>query len=193
MSNLLEFLDDIVESTAISPSQLSGEVKKLNINTVDNLPILSINIRGLKSNFNLLLLFIQSLKIRISIIALCETWLSENDESLFSIPGYTRYNINRSTRGGGLMMFVSDNVISDIVTNMTLINDIFESLCVKLIIKNNAHYVDLIYRIRSSSLDLFVDEIDRVILQSIPLMDVFVATWILTCWGLQPMQGLISP
>ena len=72
------------------------------------------------------------------------------------------------------MMFVSDNVISDIVTNMTLINDIFESLCVKLIIKNKVHYVDLIYRIPSSSLDLFVDEIDRINLQNIPLMDVII-------------------
>ena len=172
--DLLKLPDETIESASIKPSKLASEIKNMNMNLCDNISILSVNIRGMKSNFNQLLLFLQSLKIPINIITICETWLNDHDEILFNIPGYTQYSISRSTRGGGLMMFVTDNLISNAISNFTFINDIMESLSVKIIVENKVHLVDLLYRVPSTGQDDFVNELNRLILQKIQPQNVVI-------------------
>ena len=67
------------------------------------------------------------------------------------------------------MIFVTDNLISSAVPDFTFINNIMESLSVKIIVKNKVHLVDLLYRVPSTGQDDFVNELNRVISQKYSL------------------------
>ena len=70
--------------------------------------LLHFNIRSLKSHYDELLLFLISLKVKPTVIALTETWLNGIDhlESM-SFPGFSKSIAkNQRTRGGGIGLLV---------------------------------------------------------------------------------------
>ena len=171
-NTLLDFTDNIIESAAIQPHKLTTEIKKLELNLNDYVSLISLNIRGIKTNFNLLLLLLKSIKVPVSILALCETWLNDGEELLFNIPGYTRYTINRKTRGGGLIIYILDNFTSHIASDISLVNDNIESLFIKVQIKNKVYYFGNIYRNPTSRISNFINDLDNIILKDMPLNNV---------------------
>ena len=72
----------------------------------NNLSILNLNIRGVKSNFPLLKTFLSQVGVPIKIIVLTESHLDEGVESLFNLSGYRRFTMNRSSFGGGIAAYV---------------------------------------------------------------------------------------
>lgn len=77
-----------------------------------NVTILYMNIRSLRCNFDELRIFIESFSNKPDIIALTETWLTENDSlPSFSIDGFiTPIVKNRSTRGGGVALYIKNSL-----------------------------------------------------------------------------------
>lgn len=78
----------------------------------DSLPAMTfstfhMNIRSLPKNYDLLTHHLSCLKHEFTVIALSETWLSNDVESLYDLPNYTAVHYNReSRRGGGVSLFV---------------------------------------------------------------------------------------
>ena len=97
--------------------------------------------------------------------------MTDGDKVLFNIPGYIMYNINRESRGGALLVFISDTLTSNIVQNLSFISDTTESLVLKLNIKNKGHFICIIYRNPSGSIPNFLTEIEERILCMLPLVD----------------------
>jgi len=87
-------------------------------NTSDhNLSIIHINARSLNKNINNIELLLNSLNYKFSVIAVTETWL-EGDQAQTApyIPGYYCHLRSRSERrGGGLALYVKDDMKSDII------------------------------------------------------------------------------
>ncbi len=74
--------------------------------TNSNVQILHVNIRSLPYNYNEFLSFIQRQEIGYNIILLTETWLTDADDQLYPIPGYSHLSINRLNRkGGGIRIY----------------------------------------------------------------------------------------
>ena len=73
------------------------------------------NIRGLLNNFSLLETFVNTANSKIDILSLSETHITNSDfmdnESLYSLPGYTFINRNRkSGKGGGVAIYVKNGI-----------------------------------------------------------------------------------
>ena len=75
---------------------------------------LHINIRGLAKKFDQLknmLLSLQQQKLHVDFIMLCETFLTDLNQSLYTLPGYNMFCLNRSDMSkGGICLYASDNL-----------------------------------------------------------------------------------
>ena len=71
---------------------------------------MTINMRSVCNKFNEFIGHLSKLKGNITFILLTETWLSEAVDLLYEIPGYISYNMYRNGRGGGLKLYVLENL-----------------------------------------------------------------------------------
>ena len=75
--------------------------------------ILFLNIQSLRNHHDQLKILVASLKWQPYVVALCETWLSDNDPlELYNLDGYQEgVFVNRQkSRGGGLAFFIKDQI-----------------------------------------------------------------------------------
>ena len=75
--------------------------------------ILFLNIQSLRNHHDQLKFLVASLKWQPSVVALCDTWLSDNDPlELFNLDGYQKgIFVNRQkSRGWGLAFFIKDQI-----------------------------------------------------------------------------------
>ena len=80
-----------------------------NFDNVNELSILNFNIRSLSKNLDSFLFFLDSLTTKFDFIVLTETWTTNFDKDLFSIPGYKSFHFVRQGRsGGGVAIYVKD-------------------------------------------------------------------------------------
>ena len=168
---LLKHVECPTDSTFTKPTKILKEITEFNPCNIDNLSLISINIRSIRKNFNLLLLFLKSIKIPISIISICETWLYDGEEQLFNISGYNQYFVNRSnnSRSGGLIVYVANHLHSFPMDNLSMIHQFFDSLFIKVFIGNKAHIFGSVYRSTSNSLTSFIQSFKVVILDNLPM------------------------
>lgn len=84
------------------------------VSGVDDLVLLSLNVRSLVNKLSLFEIFLDSMShsgVKIDIILLTETFLSEGNSEFYNLPGYKSYHMTRPARGGGGMVFyVRDNI-----------------------------------------------------------------------------------
>ena len=85
----------------------------------DNLSVINVNLRGLNSNFSLLLTFISELKTTIKVIAITESHLDEDSVGLFKINGYRKTFINRSKFAGGVIAYIHHSLNSQLMNDTT--------------------------------------------------------------------------
>ena len=65
------------------------------------------NCRSLASNFIKLKESITSLEVKFDVIALSESWLSDNDNDIFCLEGYDILSCSRlNTKGGGVVLYI---------------------------------------------------------------------------------------
>ena len=60
----------------------------LNENTVGKLSVLHVKVRSLNKYLDNLLILLQSIKYKFSILAICETWETNSNVDIFQISGY---------------------------------------------------------------------------------------------------------
>lgn len=94
-----------------------------------------LNIRSLPSNYDNFIHYLSSLRHNFSVIALSETWLTEDSKEMFKIPKYKsvhRVRVNRS--GGGVSLFFEENYDFKIREDLILktVQDDVESLFLEL-------------------------------------------------------------
>ena len=102
-------------------------------------------------------MYLQQISIAFSVIILSETWLSSVHE-LIDIPGYAGFHsIREGWRGGGVSIFVKSSLSSDVVTQLSVVNEYYENIAVKLHINGKSYTVLGTYRPPSASLTHFND------------------------------------
>ena len=92
-----------------------NELNSLSSQDKSYLNALHLNIRSVNCNLSDFMLVLDQIKIKFSIIVLSETYLF-SDENAPNIEGYTAFSVsrdrNRVHRGGGLLVYVSDEISS---------------------------------------------------------------------------------
>jgi hypothetical protein len=72
-------------------------------------------------------------------LVLTETWF--NDSNIYDIEGYVGYHVYRqASKGGGVSIYVSTNLKSDLISELSFIGDTFEICSVKVIICNDVYF-----------------------------------------------------
>ena len=110
--------------------------------------VLHVNVRSLNKNFNKLLLFLDSIQFRFSVITVTETWTTSTTEHLYKIPGYICCIKSRADgRGGAVALYVQDSLcyrpLGDL--NVSECAD-FEFVCVHLNVNCSLYNINVVYR-----------------------------------------------
>ena len=132
--------------------------------------ILFANIRSLRKNFGDLLEMLESLDHIFSLIILNETWLEESEHDLFQMEGYDLFSSSRNRHGGGVLIYVKQNINALSQEQLTHINPFFESLFLKIKLKSKTLTIGTVYRPPSSTHNIndFFDEFNNKILSILP-------------------------
>ena len=131
-ANFPEYVPDVVNYVApncvyLNVDDLSPFICSL------SLSILMLNIRSLKKNFdNFIATFYDYVK-SFSCIIFTETWLSDERDKIFNIPGFYCCNLYRNHYGGGIKIYIRNCIQSKIMENSIVINDLIEMLTVELL------------------------------------------------------------
>ena len=117
------------------------------LNNTNELKILHINIRSLEGKFDKLSAFIHSLKHKIDVLCVTETWLKPENEYLFNLPNYASYHLSRTTREhGGVSIFVHNRLKSKQLSKYSAVDEEIEINTVKVSISKTDYNICAIYR-----------------------------------------------
>ena len=127
-----------------------------------SLSILVVNIRSCKKNFdNFISSFSQCIE-SFACLVFIETWLSEDIDIIFDIPGFYCHNIYRNHYGGGIKLYLKNCIQSKILSDFTVIEDTLEMLTVKLVFCDIKYILMCIYHPPTSCSIKNVDFVDSL-------------------------------
>ena len=137
--------------------EFNGMLIQRNID--NNFSVWHVNARSLHKNLDYLQVYIRTLNLNFSVIAISETWANNDSMSLLNISGYNSTFKNRTSgRGGGVALFVSNCFKFTVRDDLSVFNnDYFESIFIELtntVLGNRI--IGAVYRPPGYSPDLFM-------------------------------------
>ena len=133
--------------------------------------VLMLNIRSCKRNFNQFLACFCNVISHFSCILLTETWLTADVDNVFNIPGFYCFDLYRNRYGGGLKLYVKNNIQARVLHEFTFINNLFEMISIELIFEKNKALFCGIYHPPTSSVQHNLDFIESLSNQLRPLVN----------------------
>jgi len=153
----------------ISQYYTADSFNSLNSINETDLRIISLNIRSLIGHHDELIALLSNLKHRFNIICLEESWLKESETNMYTIEGYKSHHslrpiINDKRPGGGVSVYVSDELQAECIPDTKLSLPFIESIFLKISLNNSKHIIiGTIYRPPSGDTNRFIDELCRMI------------------------------
>ena len=119
----------------------------------------------MNKNFNKLLLFLDSIQFRFSVIAVVETWTTSTTEHLYKIPGYICCIKSRADgRGGGVALYVQDSLCYRPRDDLNVFECAdFEFVCVQLNVNCSLCNITVVYRPSGGALSSFNENYNRLV------------------------------
>ena len=113
--------------------------------------VLHINIRSAPKNLHSLEVLLSNLSIKFSVIGLSETWFTELNLHHYGINSYNcEHKIRQERRGGGVSLFIDDNIDYKIRSDLDVLNDNVESI-----------FIEISKDVYSTNKDLIIGQIYR--------------------------------
>ena len=135
--------------------------------TDNGLSIMCFNIRSFSKNGEEFLGYLHNCGHPFDAIILTETWAKNETQSLCHIPGYQAVHNNRPDRtGGGVSIFIKDNVEFDVIDDLNKSSDDIEMLGIKLILDktvNSSMNLTGIYRPPNGNTEVFMSSLSNAI------------------------------
>ena len=132
--------------------------------TSKDFKIIHINIRSVATNGENFQHFLSNLNIRFDVICLSETWSNESSLSMnHYFPSYRLFSSNRQSnkQGGGVAILVSNALKAELIENLTLNDDEFESVFVKILLSDqNKAVLGCIYRPPNNNHNSFLEKLN---------------------------------
>ena len=110
-----------------------------------SLSICMLNIRSCKKNFDNFMANFCDYVNTFSCIIFTETWLTEDRDKIFDIPGFYCHNLYRNQYGGGIKLYVKNCIKSKILDECTVINNLCEILTVELFLSDCKFLLMMVY------------------------------------------------
>ena len=133
----------------------------------DDFSVLHLNIRSLQKNFDSFRMFVNECKTTFDVICLSETWRETevSNNTLYALPNYTIIELPRDSgkRGGGLLMYLSNNHSYSIRKKFITSNKNFESLFIEVVSKNKNIVVGVLYKPPNGKCDVFKNHLKSII------------------------------
>ena len=124
--------------------------------------VISQNIRSLNKNFDEFFHDVE--RINFDVIALTETWLSNDVAQLYTkYQNYSGTFLNRNSIGGGVGFFVSNVLQYDVIDDLTYNESDIECLFIKLNYYNHMIIIGNIYRPPKGDTNIFIDKIETLL------------------------------
>lgn len=134
------------------------------------LKIAHLNVRSLINSFNNFATLITGSNYKV--FAVTETWLTPDvDSELVNIPGYNFYRCDRLTRGGGVGVYVSNQLNCQLIELDIPNNDRIEYIWLKLKINCKSYAIGTFYRPPKNNLLEGIQCIDQALSLIIPTVD----------------------
>ena len=109
------------------------KTKCIDIKTRNTLSLCHLNIRSMRANLSSFEICLNNMNYNFSVIGLSETWLRDHNCNLYNIENYTFTEVHRTERaGGGVGLFVKDDIPFHVRTDMCGITDIYECVFVEI-------------------------------------------------------------
>lgn len=127
--------------------------------------ILLYNINSIPRNLEKFLLSVSMHENRhlINLMAFCETKLSDDIEHLYHIEGYTLITNNRNSYGGGVCLYLKNEISFNTLWESSIKNDVLESLFVRANFVNETVTVGVLYRRPNGSILLFLEVLENIL------------------------------
>lgn len=138
----------------------NNEQFNCSVKTEKQFSIIHFNSRSLYANFHNITHYLNQCKQPFNIIAISETWITNEKGSDFEIKGYEMCYINRENKkGGGVALYVDQNLNYKVVENMsTVVDDLLECVTIEVCREKKKNViVSCIYRSPGSNIDSFKD------------------------------------
>ena len=88
----------------------NSKLSKMNIQS-NNFSMLGTNIRSMPKNLSKLKCYLETLDHKFTIHGFTESWISDHSDGLYGMQGYkVEHNYRKDRRGGGVSLFISDEV-----------------------------------------------------------------------------------
>ena len=155
-ADLDEVDSDIVYSNRSNCSYLDLNSYNDLVHPRNNFSLLFMNVNSLsKHHDSIVSQFTSNLSLP-KVFGFCETKLSEHNQNLFSLPGYTGVFNSKNSRSGGLALFIKSDIQFEIISQNNFMFETLESLCVKIYVNGDILTLCLVYRRPGTSVDDFM-------------------------------------
>lgn len=131
-----------------------NEFSKLKLQP-NSFSIIHVNIRSARENFSSLESLLSLNKQCFDVIALTETWLSENTDHTYNLLGYKKFSLYRNGRGGGITVYVKGSHAVELVNGLSFMSEITEVLTLNIHNANINFNFSCVYRPPSTSIHDF--------------------------------------
>ena len=140
-----------------------------NTSVRETFSILHHNIRSAPANLKSLELYLSNLNLSFSVVCLSETWLTDSNASLFTLPEYNHESlIRKHRRGGGVSILIKEGFNYRRREDLSLSNDSVECLTIELTssgcntVLNNT-LITVIYRPPNTAIESFIDVMEPIL------------------------------
>lgn len=121
---------------------------------------LFMNIRSLRINFIPFVASIHNIINKINFIALAETNITDDENNLYNINGFNAHFLNREGRGGGIALYVRENIMHSNIKIQTIS---FEAIQIDVNYANKFLTLIIIYRPPKNNIKDFIIELDQTL------------------------------
>ena len=134
-------------------------------NSLSDFSLVHINSRSLRANFNEICNLLHVFDSPIDVIAISETWLSDSENTPYSIKGYNFIcNCRQDRTGGGVGLYIADSIVYIKRPDLTRMFPYLESIFIESTnSKKQKIILGCIYRPPSTDLSLFNKELSNIV------------------------------
>ena len=174
--NYPEFIPDVDNYLQPNCRYLNVEYLSDFVNGI-TLSILMLNIRSCCKNFDQFISTFCNVISSFTCLILTETWLTQDRDNVFNIPGFHCINLYRNNQGGGIKIYFKEPIQCKVLNRYTFVSNLFEMLTVELLYGSNRYILASIYHPPTSFpvknvefIDLFTSFMKEVIDLKMPVI-----------------------
>ena len=136
----------------------------LNTNSNNSISIISYNINSIPLHLNEFIdQCLSPIDHKFNVIGFCETKLTDQIQRIYNIPNYNAFYNNCNRNSGGVALYVSNQIESQLRPDLTLMENYIETVFVEIISNSATFVIGQIYRRPHTNLESFNEKVQSIV------------------------------